>query len=37
MTLSVNIEGPIRIIEREKYEKNITSYPFNTWRQMNID
>lgn len=32
MILSVNVDGPIRIVEKSKYEKNIGSYPFNTWR-----
>jgi hypothetical protein len=31
------MEGPVRIIERSKYEKNILIYPFNTWKEMNID
>lgn len=37
LKLSVNVEGPVRIIEKAKYEKNITAYPFNTWQKMNID
>jgi hypothetical protein len=31
------MEGPTRIIEKAKYEKNIAAYPFNTWKEMNID
>lgn len=30
--LSVNVQGPIRLIQKSKYEKNIATYPFNTWR-----
>ena len=37
LTLSVNCDGPVRIIEKVKYEKNIAAHPFNTWRVMEID
>ena len=37
LALRVNLEGPIRIVERERYEKNQASYPFNTWHTMSIE
>ena len=36
LTLSVNIDGPTRIVERSKYEKNKTIFPFCNWRTINI-
>ena len=36
LTLSVNLDGPIRIIERSRYEKNKTSYPFCNWHTLDL-
>ena len=36
LTLSVNLDGPIRIIERHRYEKNKSSYPFCNWHTLDL-
>jgi hypothetical protein len=36
LTLSVNLDGPIRIIERSRYEKNKSNYPFCNWHTLNL-
>ena len=28
LTLSVNLDGPVRIVERSRFEKNKTTFPF---------
>jgi hypothetical protein len=36
LTLSVNLDGPMRIIERSRYEKNKSAYPFCNWHTLNL-
>ena len=36
MTMSVNIDSPVRIIERIKYEKHKQGYPFCNWETLKI-
>jgi hypothetical protein len=36
ITLSVNIDTPVRIIERLKYEKHKQGYPFCNWETLKI-
>lgn len=34
--ISVNLDGPIRIVERARYEKNKAIYPFVNWHTLNL-
>lgn len=36
LVLSVNLDEPFRIIEKEKYEKNKTIFPFVNWHTLNL-
>ena len=36
LTLSINLDGPIRIIERARFEKNKANYPFCNWQTLNL-
>lgn len=35
--MSVSIDGPFRIIEKSRYEKNKTVYPFNNWKTIMLN
>lgn len=36
LTLSVNLDGPVRIVERSRFEKNKTTFPFCNWQTLNL-
>jgi hypothetical protein len=36
LTLSVNLDGPVRIVERARYEKNKSNFPFCNWQTLNL-
>jgi len=36
LTLSINLDGAAKIIEKVRYEKNKTSFPFCNWHTLNI-
>ena len=36
LTLSVNLDGPIRIIERARFEKNKANFPFCNWHSLDL-
>jgi hypothetical protein len=37
LTLSVNLDGPARIIERARYEKHKATFPFCNWHSLTLD
>lgn len=37
MTLSVNLDGPARIIQRLRYEKNKAVFPFCNWHTLALN
>lgn len=36
LTLSVNLDGPVRIVEKARYEKNKANYPFCNWHTLKL-
>ncbi len=36
ITFSINIDNPVRIVSRLKYEKNKQSYPFCNWQVLKV-
>jgi hypothetical protein len=36
LTLSVNLDGPARIIEKTRFEKNKLIFPFCNWHTLNF-